>query len=163
LDVWPGQLVLRLVTRRAGWVITKVTQHGRDVTTGLNAAGTELSGIEVHVTDAAPRLRGIAGRDAAISGHCAVVAFAADQKLWRTGAGIAQVLVGTDGAFTITSLAPGDYHVAAAVSSDTLEDPAVLEVLRGRSTRVRLSEATTTEVTVRCSAIGGLPFPGQTQ
>lgn len=164
LDVWPGPFVLRLVTRRPGWVITKVTQHGRDVTTGLHAvAGADVSGIEIHVTDAAPRLRGTVSRDAATSGDCAVVAFATDPKLWRTGAGIAQVLVGTDGIFSIPSLAPGEYDVAAAVTADTLEDPEVLEMLRPRSTRVRLSEGVTSELTVRCVAPSGLPLAGQAQ
>jgi hypothetical protein len=163
LDVWPGRFVLRLVTRRPGWVITKVTQHGRDVTAGLDAAaGADLSGIDIHVTDAAPRLRGTVTRDAATS-DCAVVAFSSDSKLWRTGAGIAHVLVGADGIFSISSLAPGEYDVAAAATTDTLEDPEVLEILRPRSTRVRLSEATTSEVTVRCVALSGLPLAGQAQ
>lgn len=156
--------MLRLVTRRPGWVITKVTQHGRDATTGLDAVGgADLTGVEIHVTDAAPRLRGIVSRDGAAVGNCAVVAFAADPKLWRTGEGIAQVLVGTDGVFNITSLAPGEYDVAAAVTSDTLADPAVFEVLRARSTRVRLSEAGTSEVTVRRHAMSGLDLSGQAQ
>jgi hypothetical protein len=156
LDVWPGQFVLRLATRRTGWVITKVTQHGRDLTGGLLAvAGTDLTGIELHVTDNAPRLRGTVSRDAVTTGDCAVVAFAADEMLWRTGAGMAQTLVGADGAFSITSLAPGDYVVAAAASADTLEDPALLKVFRATGTRVRLSEGATSEVTVRCSALGG--------
>lgn len=164
LDVWPGQFVLRLATRRTGWVITKVTQHGRDLTGGLLAvAGTDLTGIELHVTDNAPRLRGTVSRDAATTGDCAVVAFAADELLWRTGAGMAQTLVGADGTFSIHSLAPGDYFVAAAASADTLEDPALLKVFRATGTRVRLSEGATSEVTVRCSAPGGLALSGQAQ
>jgi hypothetical protein len=164
LDVWPGPFVLRLVTRRTGWVITRVTQHGRDVTGGLVAvAGSDLAGVEIHVTNAAPRLHGVVTQDTAIAGTCSVVAFAIDPRLWRTGAGIAEVPVGTDGMFTISSLAPGEYDVAAAVAADTLADPAVIDALRARSTRVRLSEGAASEVTVRCAAIEGLHLPGQTQ
>lgn len=158
LDVWPGQFVLRLVTRRTGWVIVRVTQHGRDVTSGLGGtSATDIDGIEVVVTDTAPRLRGFATRHPDASGDCAVIAFATDHRLWRTGAGLAQAVVGDDGAFTFSTLAPGDYFVAAAISPDTLADPDLLGVLRARATRVRLNEGSTTDVTVTCAGAGSLP------
>jgi len=166
LDVWPGPFVMRLVTRRQGWVITRVTHNGRDVTSGLEAsAGTEFNGVEVHVTDTAPRLRGIVIGEPEVVSGCAVVAFATDERLWKTGAGSVQTPTGAAGAFMITALAPGEYHLAAVASAETLEDPALLRQLRGSSTRVRLDDGATTEVTLRCVALPRLLFaaPGETQ
>jgi len=164
LDVWPGPFVMRLVTRRPGWVITRVTKNGRDVTSGLEGvAGSELNGVELQVTDTAPRLRGtVLGEPEVVSG-CAVVAFATDESLWRTGAGSVQTPTGAAGAFMISALAPGEYYIAAVASAETLEDPAVLRQLRAGSTRVRLNDGATTDITLRCVPLPRLGAPGETQ
>jgi len=151
LDVWPGPFVMRLVTRRPGWVITRVTKGGRDVTAALETVpGSDLNDIDIHVTDTAPRLRGVVTGDAERIAGCAVIAFAANDGLWKTGAGAAQTPTGNAGVFMINTLAPGEYFIAAVHSSETLEDPAILRALRGSSTRVRLEDGATTDVSVRC-------------
>ncbi len=164
LDVWPGPFVMRLVTRRTGWVITRVMQNGRDVTSGLDAgAGSDLNGVDIHITDTAPRLQGTVTDAPEGVGGCEVVAFATDEKLWKTGAGSIQTRTSAAGAFTISALAPGEYFIAAVASSETLEDPALLRQLRGNSARVRLSDGATTEVTLRCVPLPRLYAPSQTQ
>ena len=79
-----------------------------------------------------------------------MVAFSTSEGLWKTGAGAVQTPTGAAGTFMINTLAPGEYYVAAVHSSETLEDPAILRVLRGTSTRVRLDDGVTTAVTPRC-------------
>ena len=85
-------------------------------------------------------VRDVSGRPVA---GCAVVLFPPDRAQWIPGAyRIRAVTTSPDGGFTLRSLPPGDYLVAAAADAEEGEwfDPMFLDGLVTSSMRLQLAE-----------------------
>jgi hypothetical protein len=89
-------------------------------------------------------------------GDAVVVVFPVDRtQRFPQSRFVAHVAAASDGAFDVRPLAPGSYYLAAVDPSDDFErhrpfeDPAFLESLAARATRVTLGEGETLQATLR--------------
>jgi protocatechuate 3,4-dioxygenase beta subunit len=139
-----GWRSLLRVTAPEGWTASRITAGGRDLTDNPVEFVSDLTDIEVVLTNCLTTISG-AVRDARGTGlpDAAVVVFADDPQKWgpftryvRSGR------LDQTGRFTIRGLPPGRYQ---AVALERLEegaegDPALLARLRGRGIPVVLGE-----------------------
>jgi hypothetical protein len=132
----------------AGWMIKSVTLNGTDVTNGLTFGTDDVSGLEVELTNKVPDLSGqvINGKGDAVLDYFAVV-FPQDQDLWNApGPGRTGMTRPDDqGRYRFRTLRPGNYYIVAVEHVQTGEwmDPAWMESVRSRATRVTLNEGDT--------------------
>jgi hypothetical protein len=143
-DVTPGQYMIRANGPR-GWTMKSASVDGRDVSDlPLDVKSENISGINVIFTDRTSGLSGTVrdGRGNAVP-DLTVILFPSDESLWVPQSRRI-VAAGTDpaGAYKLTAVPPGDYLVAAADDVEQGEwfDPAFLEELKARATRVKIDE-----------------------
>jgi hypothetical protein len=133
------------------WFLKSVVIDGADVTDrpfdfGLNGRAYDDVGVVF-----SPNVASIAGRVTDDRGvavqHYAVVLFGADRDRWFVGSRWLKMgRAGSDGAFRLTGLVPGEYWIAAVDrldgTADTGEwqDPELLQELSLRAVRVTLGE-----------------------
>lgn len=143
-NVMPGLYSIRGIAPR-GWTMKAVYLDGREVTDApIEVKSENVSGLNVIFTDRISSLSGSV-RDARGNpiSDVTVIAFAEDERLW--GPQSRHILTArTDaaGAYTVASLPAGDYLVIAVDDVEQGEwfDPAFLDQIRGRATRVRIEE-----------------------
>jgi hypothetical protein len=158
-----GTRRLRLYQAPPGWQLKSIRADGIDVTDETLSFGLprdSLSNVRIVLTSTGPVLSGRAldaqGRE---SHDYAVVAFSTNQERWYERSRFLASAAGRqDGSFTISSLAPGEYYVAAVSSLMNAEgwgewqDPAFLHQLSAGATRVTLADGQTAAVTLRVIA-----------
>jgi hypothetical protein len=143
-DVTPGLYSIRGTAPR-GWTMKAVFLDGREVTdTPIEVKSENVAGLNVIFTD---RISGLSGnvRDGRGNpiGDITVIAFPADDRLWMAQS--RQILTArTDqsGAYRLAAIPAGDYLVIALDDVEPGEwfDPAFLDQIRGRATKVRIEE-----------------------
>ncbi len=138
-----------------GWALKAVVLDGRDITdTPLTFTGTEeLTGIRVVLTN---RTTKISGRVADERGRdvrdCTIVVFPEDRARWTWRSRfIATARPGLDGRFTLGSLPPASYLIAAIESLEEGDafDPEFLAWLSTRATRLTLDEGDLTTIELK--------------
>ena len=145
-DIAPGRYFVRTATY-PGWTIKSVSVKGRDVThVPIDAAaGEDLTGAVVTMTNAAPRLSGAVRNTDEIKADAAlVIVFPTAPAEWRhTGfypARLRHATVASNGTFMVDRLPAGDYFVAAISRThiSTWRDPAFLEKVATTASRITL-------------------------
>jgi len=143
----PGPSVVRLASP-SGWMIKSITLNGADVTDGITFRDEDVSDLEVELSNKMPDLSGQVtnGNGDAVLDYVAI-AFPQDQDLWNApGPGRNGMTRPDDqGRYRFRTLRPGTYYVLAVehVQSNEFMDPAFLESVRSRATRVTLNEGDT--------------------
>jgi len=143
-DVTPGLYSIRASAPR-GWAMKAVFLDGREVTDSpIEVKSENVTGLNVIFTDRISSLSGNV-RDARGTpiGDVTVIAFPADDRLWMPQS--RQILSArTDqaGAYRLASIPAGDYLVIALDDVEPGEwfDPAFLDQIRGRATKVKIEE-----------------------
>jgi len=143
-DVTPGLYSIRASAPR-GWAMKAVFVDGREVTDSpIEVKSENVTGLNVIFTDRISSLSGNV-RDARGTpiGDVTVIAFPADDRLWMPQS--RQILSArTDqaGAYRLASIPAGDYLVIALDDVEPGEwfDPAFLDQIRGRATKVKIEE-----------------------
>ena len=143
-DVMPGLYSIRATAPR-GWTMKAVFLDGRDVTDlPIEVKSENVTGLNVIFTD---RISSLGGNVRDSRGNpiadVTIIAFPADDRLWMPQS--RQILTArTDqaGAYKLASIPAGDYLVIAVDDVEQGEwfDPAFLEQIRGRATKVRIEE-----------------------
>jgi hypothetical protein len=146
---WPGRGVILLQSLEPGWTIKSVRLRGVDVTDdGVNVLnGAGLTGLEVELTNRAPQISGVVtNAQGTPVGQYVVLLFPQNRQLWKVVNQRRHMFLARpdqNGRFVVPSVPTGDYLAVALpqASSTTWMDPAFLETLSPRATRVSLKEA----------------------
>jgi hypothetical protein len=155
-----GPRRLRLLGAPPSWSLKAIRANGRDVTDEPLSFGTKdesLTDVEVVLTD---KSAGITGGVADARGRPAtdytVIVFATHADYWYQGSRFFTFTrPKADGTFAVADLPPGDYFVAAVDRLQGTEgfgewqDPAFLESIAPRATRVRLADGQLASVALR--------------
>lgn len=153
-NVPPGQYLIGASSVRSVWQVKSATMAAKDVLDQSIEvrSGAELADVTVVLTDLQSPLTGVVqDKDQRPAANRLVAIFAVDQKFWITGSRrLTLVRTAADGRFTISTLPPGDYFVAALDGSQApaLDSPAWLTVTSRLATRVTLREGEPTSITL---------------
>jgi len=126
-------------------MIKSVSLNGADVSDGLTFKNEDVTGLEVELTNKVPDVSGLVtnGRGEPVSSYFAI-AFPQDQERWNApGPGrTAMVRPDDQGRFSFKTLRPGNYYIAAVehVQADEWMDPAFMEAVHTRATRITVNE-----------------------
>jgi protocatechuate 3,4-dioxygenase beta subunit len=143
-DLMPGRYLLRATGPR-GWTMKSVYLDGREVSDeAIEVKGDAVSGVNVVFTDRVTTIAG-AVRDSrgTAAENVTVIVFADDERLWYPQSRHIQAArTDTNGAYRVTGLPPGRYHIIAVEDVEQGEwfDPAFLEQVRSGATRLALAE-----------------------
>jgi uncharacterized protein (DUF2141 family) len=155
-----GPRLLRLLKAPAGWALKSILVNGGESTDTVLPFGTKgqsLQNVDVILTRRVGGVSGVVtGAGGRPFGDAVVVVFPVDRtQRFPQSRFVAHVAAASDGAFDVRPLAPGSYYLAAVDPSDDFErhrpfeDPAFLESLAARATRVTLGEGETLQATLR--------------
>ena len=142
----PGPSAIRVAA--PGWMIKSAFLNGADVTESITFRDEDVTGLEVELTNKVPDVSGLVtdGKGDPVANYFAI-AFPQDQEKWTApGPGrTAMVRADEQGRFRFRTLRPGDYYIVAVEHVQTGEwmDPAFMESVRTRATRVSLNEGDT--------------------
>jgi hypothetical protein len=136
----------RLSATLAGWALKSVVMNGRDVAdVPIDIApGDEVRDIIVTFTDVSTEVTGVLydGANRPTS-DLSIVLFAADRAMWFAGSRRVRppVRPASDGRFTFSGLAPGEYYLAALtdVSAADLSNPQFLEQVAPAAVRIAVA------------------------
>jgi hypothetical protein len=128
-----------------GWAVRSIEYQGKDlVDTPLELAGGQhIDGITVLLSKTMPKLTGTLLDDRGLPIAGAVVMFPEDHERWSEQSRLVRSTRPDDtGTFEFRNVVPGTYLVAPLeyVRQDDWADPAFLEGLRDRATRVRVAD-----------------------
>jgi len=143
-DVMPGVYMIRGSAAR-GWTMKSVYLDGRDVTDQpIEVKSENVNGLNVIFSDKISSLSGTV-RDARGNpiGDVAVIVFPADDRLWfPQSRQIVTSRTDASGAYKVSTIPPGEYLTIAVDDVEQGEwfDPAFLDQIRGRATRVKIEE-----------------------
>ena len=143
----PGPSVVRLASP-PGWMIKSVFLNGADATDGITFRNEDVTGLEVELSNKVPDLSGQVtnGNGDAVLDYFAI-AFPQEQERWSApGPGrTAMVRPDDQGRFRFRTLRPGNYYIVAVEHVQTGEwmDPAFMESVRTRATRISINEGDT--------------------
>jgi protocatechuate 3,4-dioxygenase beta subunit len=143
-DVMPGVYMIRGSAPR-GWTMKSVYLDGRDVTDQpIEVKSENVNGLNVIFSDKISRLSGTVrdGRGNPV-GDVAVIVFPADEHLWfPQSRQIVTSRTDASGGYKVSTIPPGDYLTIAVDDVEQGEwfDPAFLDQIRGRATRVKIDE-----------------------
>jgi len=153
----PGQYTIRFVSLRAGRIKT-ITWDGKDYTNRpLDAStGRDITDVVVTVTDKTTRVNGYAREQNQMATHGSVIFFPAEPDQWTNyGFSPRRILsspIGTNGAFSATTLPPGNYLAIAVDESlaTAWQDPKFLAAAASLATRITVEwgDAKTVDLTV---------------
>jgi len=146
-----------------GWVVKAVFANGVDVTDRALPFGEppqSLSDVEVVLTNKLTELAGTVATSQGQPRELTLLVFPIDRARWYPGSRFFQrQRAAATGAFSIRSLPPGEYHVAAladttvpADSDEAWQDPQFLESIAGRAARAALNEGQKLSIDVRLIA-----------
>ncbi len=155
-----GPRRLRLLRAPPSWTLKAIRLNGSDVTDEPLPFGTKdesLTNVEIVLTN---RISGIAGSVIDARGHAVtdytVIVFATRADRWYQGSRFFTFTrPKVDGTFAVTDLPSGEYYVAAVDWLQGTEgfgewqDPAFLESIAPRATRVTLADGQVAAVTAR--------------
>jgi hypothetical protein len=142
-----GPSIVRLASP-PGWMIKSVSLNGADVTEGITFHNDDVAGLEVELTNRVPDVSGLVtnGRGEPVVNYFAI-AFPQDQERRNApGPGrTAMVRPDDQGRFSFKTLRPGNYYVVAVehVQNGEWMDPAFMEAVRTRATRISVNEGDT--------------------
>ncbi|HTU99151.1 MAG TPA: carboxypeptidase-like regulatory domain-containing protein [Luteitalea sp.] len=147
LDGVHSDVVLRVTGVPFGWWTRSVTLNGRDVTDGLRITSTQpIDGLQLVISTQPLTIRGMVTRPPGSADNAVVVVFRTDATLWEESpraAGLAASRPLEDGAFEVTGVRPGRYHVIAMRApqiGDDLSDAEFLRALAARAQTVDVVE-----------------------
>jgi hypothetical protein len=147
-----GLRVVR-VDAPAPWGLSQIRWNGADVTDApIDFRTQPVDGVEIVLTDRLASLTGVLLEADQPTANGSLVLFAEDSSKWTFPSRfIAIARPNQQGQFTFASLPPATYLIAAVPMIQGLEwqDPAVLELLRARASRVTLADGQRQTVTVR--------------
>jgi len=142
----PGRMNVRVGVPTPGWVLKAVRWNGVDVTdTGIDfAAGSEIAGIEVELTNHPAEVSGAVtnARGEPVKDY-SVIFFSQDRDLWAGNSRyMATSRPDQDGRFKVRSLPPGSYYAVALdyVEPGDSSDPDFLERVRSKAITFSLNE-----------------------
>ncbi len=146
-----GPRLLRLLRAPDGWALKSILVNGGESTDTVLPFGTKeqsLRNVDVILTLRVSGVSGVVtGAGGRPFGDAVVIVFPADRVQWFPQSRFVSHAAATgDGAFDLHPLPPGAYYVAAIDPPDDFErdrpfeDPAFLESLVARATRVTLGE-----------------------
>jgi uncharacterized protein (DUF2141 family) len=142
-----GSRRLRLARAPIGWALKGIYQNGADITDTVltfDEKQRALTDVEVVLTSQITELMGAAIDSAGQRvADYAVVVFSMEPERWYAQSRFCTLArPQADGTFQVRGLPPGEYFVAALnwVQGDEWQDPALLESLATRATRVTLTE-----------------------
>lgn len=151
----PGQYVLR-ANPPSGWTLKGAFLNGRDLSdTPFELDAKDLTGVVITFTDRPASIAGSVRRNNAADPAAVVIAFPTDRAAW-IGRGpfprrVRTTRAALDGSYTINSLVPGEYFVAAVAEEgfSDWQDPALLDALSrvARTVRVGDDERRTQDLT----------------
>jgi hypothetical protein len=133
-------------TFEKGWWLKSAMFEGRDLLDSPFAvkSGEDMTGAVLTFSDQHTELSGTLQNAGGLpTTDYFVIAFPADRSLWRAGSRrVVSARPGTDGAFTVRDLPPGNYLLAAVtdVEPADLDDASFLEQLAPASVRVTLRD-----------------------
>lgn len=141
----PGRYVLNANTP-PGWFWQRTSLAGRPLLDELIDLGAaEVSDLQITFGRRTNRISGqVLGASGTPDGQAAVIVFPADSNVWRDGVFTSRrtrkVHTTSTGAYDVTTLAPGDYFVAAVDTRVALnwQDPDWLAGLAASASRVSL-------------------------
>jgi hypothetical protein len=127
----PGRYLLGVQRREAAptWTLQSVTAGGRDVTDAVMTVGdTDVNDVVVVVTDQPAALDGtVSNAKGGADPDASVFVFPADKARWPDGRISTRVFrnvrVSKTGTFTVPTMIPGEYFVAAASDESTGDWP----------------------------------------
>ena len=140
-----GQYIARPV-ESSGWFVQSVTLDGKDIMDRAFDLQADATSLVVTYTNRPSRVSGtVTDERGAARATAMVLAFPVDPQRW-SGYGVTprilkNVPTTRSGGYTFEHLPPGDYYVIAieAAESGGWQDPATLEALAGRATRLSVS------------------------
>jgi len=149
-----GSRIIRAQNLPQGWMLKSVSQKGRDLTDrAIDTSGdAALDDLDVVLTSRTGQVTGTA-LDAAgrpLRGG-AVILFAADASRWIYPSRFVQMApIDAGGGFSVRTLLPGNYLVAAAVASPANWDaPESLDRLRSAATPTTVVDGERRQIVVR--------------
>jgi hypothetical protein len=142
----PGRYFIRNTNPPQGWMLDAIVADGRDVTdVAMDIASSDINDVVIRFTDRRSQLAGVVRNgERQPDATAAVIAFPADRSGWTDYSSSPRRLriarAAATGAFTIPTLPPGDYLVAAISDADAAAylDPKFLERLAALATRVTI-------------------------
>jgi hypothetical protein len=150
----PGRMLIR-PTLPKGWALKAVRLKREDVTdSGIEFAsnGERVSEIEVEITDRITDITGTA-RNAKgdLLNDYSIIVFPHEPAHYGDSRYFATARPDQNGRFSVSGLAPGDYHVIAFDYLDpgTAQDPSLLDHLRSDATSISLREGESKSVGVK--------------
>jgi protocatechuate 3,4-dioxygenase beta subunit len=150
-----GPQLLRFVGRMSGWAVKQILAAGSDVTDSFVAIGAaqSLKDVQIVMTDQVTKLSGTStDRRGNPQSSGAVVVFSDDPQKWTTllTRYVQTARPARDGTFSLTSLPPGGYYVAAVATlpEGASFDPDFLEPLSHDAKHVILNDAQAVNVAV---------------
>lgn len=140
-----GQIRVAATGIPSGWYLRSVTHDGKDlVDTPLDVRGGALvDGVTVLLTRTLPEVRGTVLDAKGQVPDGSIILFPDDTAHWAEESRlIKRIRPDSAGAFVFRQVIPGNYLVAAVeyVRDGEFQDPAFLEGLRERASRVRVDE-----------------------
>jgi hypothetical protein len=148
---------LTVLPAPSGWAVRSIEYQGKDlVDVPLEVAGgQQIEGITVLLSKTMPTLNGMLLDDRGLPIAGAVVMFPEDQERWSEQSRLVRSTRPDDqGTFEFRNVVPGSYFVAPLeyVRQDDWADPAFLEGLRDRATRVSVGDDGAPPVALRLKA-----------
>ncbi|HEY1913914.1 MAG TPA: carboxypeptidase regulatory-like domain-containing protein [Vicinamibacterales bacterium] len=155
-----GPRRLSLMRAPTPWMLKAIRVNGRDVTDEPLSFGTKdesLADVEVVLTSTAPGITGrVTGARGEVVADYTVIVFATAADRWYQGSRFLNFTrPKADGSFAVANLPPGDYYVAAVdrlqgtEGAGEWQDPAFLESIALRATRLTLNDGQQPSVTLR--------------
>jgi hypothetical protein len=139
-----GPAVVRVLSLPRGWAVKSIDARDRNFAEEpLEIRGGETVDVRVVITNRFPQ---VAGRVTDARGNPAdgtVLLFPADDAKWYDASVLRSARLDQAGLFKMETVRPGDYFAIALESVDSwqVSDPAFLENIRGRGTRITVREA----------------------
>jgi len=147
--IMPGEHVFRVEGLPDPWVLKAVYLRGRDITDTpvYFESGQRTQNFRIVLTDAPTTIAGtVRDRNGQSRPDSTVVVFAIDPGVWRPYSRHVQIVRPTlSGTYRIRGLPPAEYWIAATqeIESGDLLDPASLERLAARASRITLAPGDT--------------------
>ena len=154
----PGRYLIN-ASAPPGWFRHGTTLNGRPIPDEeIDLESVEVTGLVLRYGQTTNRITGtVTGANGAPDPTAAVIVFPADTNKWRDGSSqiasrrMRKVHATSTGAFDVSSLAPGEYHVVAVTSrwTPSWQMPSFLEKVVSAATKVSIGAEDTRTLTLR--------------
>lgn len=154
IEAMPGPSIIRAMGLPPGWVVSRITAGGLDVTDRIDIPAAGIDDLVIELSSRAPTVTGRVAnaRGEATSDFVALI-FPQEEDQWPTTGTTRQAIGQPDreGRFTIRSVRPGNYYLAAVerLENGQSYDPAFLESIRTSAVRVTLNEGDTQTIDLK--------------